>query len=629
MTNEELQDVVAAVIQALKTNSKTISQLTPVTTLADADNLEVSGGKRIAFEKLKELVAPDIADDLNTDDATKALSARQGHVVGTRLGTAEAAISDLGTRLTTAEGEITSQGTRLGTAEDDIEALETRADTVEGEIFEEKTHTLSPTETASMYIKNTGELISFNSTVYAYAVASGDVLRIKHKGGAGVSKVWAAYSADSIEECGVDTLVDISVGTINTAGIEVTEDVVIPAGASLLVACKGSSSGSTLSVSGVQTTSRIDNAMKYGETQMCVKNTDNGLLIASLVGDVEHTFWFKRCMFNNLFTFYHVGVRNKQGDAADTDGIEADVDVTILNNAASSDNIGPVDVTVDGTTLISGGNHSHRENGVTKTARTDSVSVSVDGIPLKRGTKVYGRVVDIEVVNTLFDPSPASDTSVAILTTPMVKEVVRYRVSGNSIMADVEHTWLMAGNNVSYHGFQSMFMFEKKLLMPKGQYPTWVNKDDLASTWYFTREDYPDFRCYVERDANDWCQCNYLRPTYKGDRSLIGNKLVFTRSGSKDYHQIIRYFNIAQGDVVRWQGVYAWFKLVHDTSDYTAWKCDVDGREAWMIAMKGAAEVTIDALPSQHDAVDYKDDNVSINGHTITSTADGLAVLLY
>lgn len=57
MTNEELQDVVAAVIQALKTNSKTISQLTPVTTLADADNLEVSGGKRIAFEKLKELVA--------------------------------------------------------------------------------------------------------------------------------------------------------------------------------------------------------------------------------------------------------------------------------------------------------------------------------------------------------------------------------------------------------------------------------------------------------------------------------------------------------------------------------------------------------------------------------------------
>lgn len=57
MTNEELQTVVAAVIQSLKTNSKTIAQLTPVTSLATSDSLEVSGGKRIEFSKLKELVA--------------------------------------------------------------------------------------------------------------------------------------------------------------------------------------------------------------------------------------------------------------------------------------------------------------------------------------------------------------------------------------------------------------------------------------------------------------------------------------------------------------------------------------------------------------------------------------------
>ena len=57
MTNEELQTVVSAVIQALKTNGKTIDQLTPVTSLANSDSLEVSGGKKIAFSKLKELVA--------------------------------------------------------------------------------------------------------------------------------------------------------------------------------------------------------------------------------------------------------------------------------------------------------------------------------------------------------------------------------------------------------------------------------------------------------------------------------------------------------------------------------------------------------------------------------------------
>ena len=57
MTNEELQTVVASVIQALKTNGKTIDQLTPVTSIANSDSLEVSGGKKIAFSKLKELVA--------------------------------------------------------------------------------------------------------------------------------------------------------------------------------------------------------------------------------------------------------------------------------------------------------------------------------------------------------------------------------------------------------------------------------------------------------------------------------------------------------------------------------------------------------------------------------------------
>ena len=60
MTNEELQTVVAAVIQSLKTNGKTIDQLTPVTSLANSDSLEVSGGKKIAFSKLKELVASSV-----------------------------------------------------------------------------------------------------------------------------------------------------------------------------------------------------------------------------------------------------------------------------------------------------------------------------------------------------------------------------------------------------------------------------------------------------------------------------------------------------------------------------------------------------------------------------------------
>lgn len=141
MTNEELQEVVAAVIQALKTNSKTISQLTPVTTLDDADSLEVSGGKKIAFEKLKEIAAPVIADDLNTDDATKVLSARQGHVVGARLDTAEGHIDTLGLRATQDEAAIEALNTWCGGLEtrsltntNNITALRGRMTTAEGNI---------------------------------------------------------------------------------------------------------------------------------------------------------------------------------------------------------------------------------------------------------------------------------------------------------------------------------------------------------------------------------------------------------------------------------------------------------------------------------------------------------------
>lgn len=55
MTSDELNTIVAAVIQALKTNSKTISQLTPVSSLSDDDSIEIGGGKRVTYAVLKSL----------------------------------------------------------------------------------------------------------------------------------------------------------------------------------------------------------------------------------------------------------------------------------------------------------------------------------------------------------------------------------------------------------------------------------------------------------------------------------------------------------------------------------------------------------------------------------------------
>ena len=56
MTSEEKQEIINAVLSALATNSKTIAQLTPVTALNDNDSFEVSGGKRITFYVLRQLI---------------------------------------------------------------------------------------------------------------------------------------------------------------------------------------------------------------------------------------------------------------------------------------------------------------------------------------------------------------------------------------------------------------------------------------------------------------------------------------------------------------------------------------------------------------------------------------------
>lgn len=68
MTNEELQQVVAAVIQSLKTNGKTIAQLTAVSTLTDSDYFEISGGRKVSYAVLYGLVSAAI--EANMQDLT-------------------------------------------------------------------------------------------------------------------------------------------------------------------------------------------------------------------------------------------------------------------------------------------------------------------------------------------------------------------------------------------------------------------------------------------------------------------------------------------------------------------------------------------------------------------------------
>lgn len=52
MTENEIETIVAAVLASLKTNGKTIEQLTPVMTMGSNDYIELNGGRKVKYSVL-------------------------------------------------------------------------------------------------------------------------------------------------------------------------------------------------------------------------------------------------------------------------------------------------------------------------------------------------------------------------------------------------------------------------------------------------------------------------------------------------------------------------------------------------------------------------------------------------
>lgn len=83
MIDEQIQEIVAEVLQAVKTNSKTIEQLTPALSINDSDLVEIGGGRKITFGKFKEVVLAaidpadidvQVVDDAGTGTDTMSLA---------------------------------------------------------------------------------------------------------------------------------------------------------------------------------------------------------------------------------------------------------------------------------------------------------------------------------------------------------------------------------------------------------------------------------------------------------------------------------------------------------------------------------------------------------------------------
>lgn len=60
MTSEEKQEIISAILSSIRTNSRTIAQLTPVTSLSDSDSIEIAGGKRVTIATLRQIISASV-----------------------------------------------------------------------------------------------------------------------------------------------------------------------------------------------------------------------------------------------------------------------------------------------------------------------------------------------------------------------------------------------------------------------------------------------------------------------------------------------------------------------------------------------------------------------------------------
>ncbi|MCE5174300.1 MAG: hypothetical protein ABFC90_03585 [Bacteroidales bacterium] len=274
-----------------------------------------------------------------------------------------------------------------------------------------------------------------------------------------------------------------------------------------------------------------------------IKKVGENVYISSRIDKThEINFWFKKCMANDLFTFYRVSM------------VDASDGITIVNEAYS-DNIGPFDILNGG---WCGGNHLFSD-GKTKTAETFFVKLYADGRILSSDTTLKAHTVKIEVRNNIFNPLSASEKETKVyFTDTLCIEKAIYIVNNNSIQVDLSHVYTntIPVTIVKYYGMQSMFKDEKQLLTPLGKYKYWtaINKTDR-----FIKKDFPRFNQYIEK--SDSCfQSSYLFNRDLGTHSeLPDDDVIFIgNSWSKCYHKLIGNAHRIAGNSDSWSGVYTW-----------------------------------------------------------------------
>lgn len=100
ITQDELQSIINAVLSAIRTNSMTIDQLTPVTSLSESDAFEIGGGKKVTYKVLRDLIMSLSSNDQDSLSVSISKCELKSASISTTESTATLSISSVGKTIT-------------------------------------------------------------------------------------------------------------------------------------------------------------------------------------------------------------------------------------------------------------------------------------------------------------------------------------------------------------------------------------------------------------------------------------------------------------------------------------------------------------------------------------------------
>lgn len=309
-----------------------------------------------------------------------------------------------------------------------------------------------------------------------------------------------------------------------------------------------------------------------GKCRVAVK--DDAVYVSTYMDEQNDMLYvFKKCMYNELFTFYTVGSAPNQR----TSLLDPTTEPKVVYNQTSSDNIGPFGIE---SYCWVGGNHSYRELNKNRTAKNLSWKVLGDGSELKSGDIKQVKSLVIEVENELYDPQYDIN---AFYDHVLIKEKYQYIVENNSIRVNGEHTFSRDISSVCYYGMQSMFLNETGMLTPASKFSTWQTYTSNNSPVYINKTEDPEFRHFVERRSSEAFQTTYLLNTGIGTHEKLDytKNIFIANSWTKHYHVQMYNSSVKEGETTNWSGVYTWtLRPLVDDEKMFCHTGMIDGRHA-------------------------------------------------